>query len=92
MRTHQIILPLLTSPSVWSQVLKSLGNVRSIFAENDQVATGLKKFVFELVSPAADKIGWEFAADEDLLTGQLRSLLISSAGGAGHQGYVCIYA
>ena len=82
-----IVVSLLTSTSVWSQVLKSLGNVRSVFAENDQVAAGLKRFVLELVSPAADKIGWEFATDEDLLTGQLRSLLISSAGGAGHQGY-----
>ena len=47
---------------------------------------GLKKFTLDLVSPAVEKIGWEFKPDDDLPTIQLRSLLISTAGGAGHEG------
>jgi hypothetical protein len=38
-----------------------------------------------LSSPAADKIGWEFKADEDYLTVQLRKLLISMSGLAGNE-------
>ena len=78
----------LIADSVWSQVVSSLANVRSVFADNDLLAGGLKKFVLELITPATEKIGWEFGPNEDFLTGQLRSLLISTAGGAGHQAYV----
>lgn len=73
--------------SAWAQVVASLVNIRSIFAENEAVADGLKQFTFKLVSPATEKIGWEFGAEEDYLTGQLRALLISTAGGAGHKAY-----
>lgn len=48
----------------------------------------MKKFALKLLTPATDKIGWEFAANEDLLTGQLRALLIANAGLAGHKGVV----
>ncbi|KAL9022116.1 MAG: hypothetical protein Q9185_000734 [Variospora sp. 1 TL-2023] len=74
-----------TSHAAWAQVVSSLVNIRSIFAENEAVADGLKQFTFKLVSPATEKIGWEFGAEEDYLTGQLRALLISTAGGAGHK-------
>jgi len=40
----------------------------------------------KLVTPAPEKVGWEFRADEDYLTGQLRKLLIAMAGEAGHEG------
>lgn len=65
----------------------SLGNIRSIFAENQNLADGLKQFLLKLVSQATEDIGWEFKADEDYLTGQLRALLIGAAGGAGHPAY-----
>lgn len=42
----------------------------------------------KLVTPSVEKIGWTFSPDENYLTGQLRSLLISVAGNAGHKGYV----
>ncbi len=71
--------------SVWSQVISSLGNIRSIFADNKAVATGLRVFTLRLVTPATEKIGWEFAPSEDYLTGQLRALLLSTAGNAGHK-------
>lgn len=80
------ISPTLIQVSVWSQVVSSLANVRSIFSDNETIAKGLRDFTLQLVSPAAEKVGWEFAPKEDFLTGQLRSLLISTAGGAGHQG------
>jgi len=71
---------------VWSQLASSLGNLRSIFAEDKPVAAGLKKFGLTLVTSAAEEIGWEFKEGEDYLTGQLRRLLISIAGHAGHTG------
>lgn len=71
--------------SVWSEVLSSLGNIRSIFSDDEQVSNGLREFTLRLVSKATDKIGWEFGPHEDYLTGQLRALLISTAGMTGHQ-------
>jgi hypothetical protein len=71
--------------SVWSQITNSLTNIRSIFAENEIISVGLKKFTLNLVSAATDKIGWDFRPDEDFLTGQLRALLITVAGDAGHE-------
>ena len=71
--------------SVWTQIVNSLGNIRSIFAESEVVASGLKQFTLELVSSATEKIGWEFTPNEGFLIGQLRALLISTAGGAGHK-------
>ncbi|KAL8640968.1 MAG: hypothetical protein Q9228_002172 [Teloschistes exilis] len=77
-------IPLITSHRVWSQMMASLNNIRSIFAENNAVADGLKKFTLKLVSQATETIGWDFKPEEDYLTGQLRALLISTAGSAGH--------
>ncbi|KAL8759431.1 MAG: hypothetical protein Q9184_003625 [Pyrenodesmia sp. 2 TL-2023] len=73
-----------TGYAVWAQLIASLVNIRSIFAENKAVADGLKQFTLNLVSSATEKIGWEYKSGEDYLTGQLRALLISTAGGAGH--------
>ena len=73
---------------MWAQVVKSLDNVRSIFAGNNTIEDGLKKFVLQLVTPATEKMGWEFAPNENILTSRLRSLLISTAGGAGHEPFV----
>ncbi len=49
------------------------------------VAAGLKKFTLQLVGPAVEEIGWEFSPNEVYLKGQLRALLISVAGNAGHE-------
>ncbi|PKY03975.1 putative aminopeptidase [Aspergillus campestris IBT 28561] len=73
---------------VWSQISSSASNLRSVFSQNETVTAGLKKFTRELASPAADKLGWEFQANEDYLTVQLRKLLIGMAGVAGHEGIV----
>ncbi|KAL8712788.1 MAG: hypothetical protein Q9220_002996 [cf. Caloplaca sp. 1 TL-2023] len=73
-----------TNHAVWTQMISSLGNIRSVFAENGPVADGLKDFTLKLVSQATEKIGWDYTEEEDYLTGQLRALLISTAGSAGH--------
>ena len=70
---------------VWSAITTALGGVRSVFASNQRVANGLKKFALRLVTPAVERIGWEFPENEDYLTSQLRPLLIESAGVAGHE-------
>lgn len=73
---------------VWQQILVSLGNIRSIFADVEDVSKGLTAFTLKLVTPATDKVGLDFPAGEDLLTGQLRALLVSQAGLAGHKGVI----
>ncbi|RAH48551.1 M1 family metallopeptidase [Aspergillus brunneoviolaceus CBS 621.78] len=70
---------------IWSQISTSIGNLRSVFAQNNSVSSGLKKFTLELVSPAAEEIGWEFKPEDDYLTVQLRKLLIGMACHAGHK-------
>ena len=70
------------------QLVTSLSHIRSVFAANEEIATGLKNFVRKLVTPAVEEIGWEFKPGEDYLTSQLRQLLISTAGHAGHEKYV----
>jgi len=73
---------------VWSGVLGKLGKIRSIFSSDSETSEALRAFVLKLVTPATDKVGWEFEAHEDYLTGQLRALLIGVAGLAGHEGVV----
>lgn len=73
---------------VWSEVLSSLGKIRSIFSSDAQVSEGLRSFTLKLVTQATEKIGWDFDPKEDYLTGQLRALLISSAGMNGHSGVI----
>lgn len=77
-----------TSYLVWSQISTSLANLRTVFSSNEVAAAALKNFKLKLVTPAAEKIGWEFLPGEDYLTGQLRKLLISMAGDAGHEGII----
>ncbi|KIV98469.1 uncharacterized protein PV09_09722 [Verruconis gallopava] len=70
---------------VWQQIITALGNIRSIFSDVQDISNGLRIFTLKLLTPAVEKIGWEFAPNEDLLTGQLRALLIAQAGMSGHQ-------
>lgn len=72
---------------MWQQISSSLASLRTVFSSDEDAAAALKKFKLKLVTPAAEKIGWDFHPDEDYLTGQLRKLLIAMAGEAGHQGY-----
>jgi aminopeptidase N len=65
---------------VWSQIISSLGTVKSVFSEITPISQALRVFTLKLIDTAVRKIGWEFAPNEDYLTGQLRALLINSAG------------
>lgn len=70
---------------VWSEVLSSLGKIRSIFSSDAEVSNGLRQYTLKLVTLATNNIGWEFTSSDDYLRGQLRALLISAAGLAGHE-------
>ncbi|KAH8820428.1 aminopeptidase-like protein [Xylogone sp. PMI_703] len=70
---------------VWSIILSSLSNVKSVFGEDEAITNGLKKFILYLIGPAVERIGWESGANEDFLTTQLRALLILTAGLNGHE-------
>ncbi|KAH8716943.1 peptidase family M1-domain-containing protein [Phaeosphaeriaceae sp. PMI808] len=73
---------------VWSQILTNIGNVRSVLSGSDDVSEGLRKYHLKLITPAVEKVGWEFKDGEGFLTGQLRASLLVSAGVAGHQATV----
>lgn len=77
-----------TNYLVWSEVQSCLAKIRSVFSSDEQVSEGLRQFTLKLVSGATEKIGWEFRSGEDYLTGQLRALLIQTAGLAGHESIV----
>jgi hypothetical protein len=73
---------------VWSQVISTLGKIRSTFSSDKQVAEGLRQYTLKLTSDATDRIGWDFKQSDDYLTGQLRALLLQTAGLAGHESTV----
>ncbi|KAF2826450.1 hypothetical protein CC86DRAFT_351136 [Ophiobolus disseminans] len=73
---------------VWSQILTNIGNVRSVLAGSDDVSEALRKYHLKLITPAVEKVGWDFKDGESFLTGQLRASLILSAGVVGHQATV----
>ncbi|KAF2016445.1 hypothetical protein BU24DRAFT_433443 [Aaosphaeria arxii CBS 175.79] len=74
-----------TNYLVFSQIAASLGSVRSIFSGVEDISEGLRQFHLKLFTPAVEKIGWEYKDNEDFLTGQLRNLLLTSAGISGHE-------
>lgn len=73
---------------VWKQLASSIGHLRSVFADDEEISAALKKYTLKLVSGPVEAVGWEFKPDEDYLTGQLRQLLIPLAGHAGHEGVI----
>ena len=73
---------------VWSQVISTLGKIRSTFSSDQHVAEGLRQYTLKLASDATDRIGWDFKQSDDYLTGQLRALLLQTAGLAGHESTV----
>ncbi|KAF2811700.1 uncharacterized protein BDZ99DRAFT_497372 [Mytilinidion resinicola] len=73
---------------VWSQITGNLVNIQSVFSDVGDVHKGLKKFALKLLTPAAEKVGWEAKKGETYLQGQLRVLLIGAAAAAGHEGII----
>ena len=58
---------------VWSQILTNIGNVRSVFSGSDDISEALRKYHLKLITPAVEKVGWEFKENESFLIGQLRA-------------------
>lgn len=73
------------SYQVWAQISASLGKVRQVFSSNREIKEALRNYAEKLVSPAVEKVGWDYPTGEDYLQVQLRKLLISMAAHAGHQ-------
>jgi len=73
---------------VWAQIVTNIGNVRSVFSGVQDISEALKKYELQLVTSAVEKVGWDFKEGEGFLVGQLRALLISTAGLLGHQATV----
>ena len=46
-----------TNYLAWSQIIGSLGTVKSVFSDDTAITDGLKKFALELISPAVSRIG-----------------------------------
>jgi aminopeptidase 2 len=69
---------------VWSEIATSIANLKSLFRENEQVYSKLKKLSRNLFSPIVERLGWEFADEktEGYLKQLLRTLAISVAGKA----------
>ena len=64
---------------VWSQLLDSVGLIKGIFFDHDEIREAMRKYTLDLVSKAAEQIGWDFPEGEDYLTGQLRKKLLITA-------------
>ncbi|KAF1844531.1 aminopeptidase-like protein [Cucurbitaria berberidis CBS 394.84] len=73
---------------VWSQILTNIGNVRSVFSGSEDISEALRKYHLKLVTPAVEKVGWDFREGEGFLLGQLRASLILSAALVGHKATV----
>lgn len=71
---------------VWSQITSSLATIKSVFSEEEDIAKALEAFTVQLINKAVARVGWEYCLEEEYLTGQLRVLLISSAGHNGDMG------
>jgi aminopeptidase N len=70
---------------VWSQILGNVGNVRSVFSGSQDISDALTKYLLKLITPAVEKVGWEFKEGESYLVGQLRASLLLSGGMVGHE-------
>ncbi len=72
---------------VWKQITDSLASVQSVFAEDEQIKDGLKKFNIKLLDAKVKEIGWDYPEGEDYLKSEMRSQLILSAVTNGHPEY-----
>ena len=59
-----------------------------MFSGSEDISEGLRKYHLKLITPAVEKVGWEFKDGESYLVGQLRASLLLSAGIVGHQATV----
>ncbi|GMT03168.1 hypothetical protein PENTCL1PPCAC_25342, partial [Pristionchus entomophagus] len=75
-----------TESAVWSALDDGLDAFAGMLAKTDAcLKKRLDAFVVTTLAPMLDRIGWEAAADDDSLRGQLRSQIINRLARAGHQ-------
>ncbi|KAG0365379.1 hypothetical protein BGZ54_006572 [Gamsiella multidivaricata] len=73
---------------VWELLAGRVGEIASIFADDERINQGIKHFQRNLVDRMVSKLGWEFPEGEDYLTSRLRNVILRSAGRAGHEATV----
>ncbi|OAA37654.1 Peptidase M1, alanine aminopeptidase/leukotriene A4 hydrolase [Metarhizium rileyi] len=73
-----------THPLVWTQVLDSIGSVKSVFNEDKEIKKGLENFALKLISDKVKEVGWDAAENEEYLTTMLRKRIIGVAVASGH--------
>ncbi|KAL7931725.1 peptidase family M1 domain-containing protein [Trichoderma chlorosporum] len=64
---------------VWSQILGSISDLKSVFGEDEQIKKGLDNFAVKLIDQKVKEVGWEFPEGENYLAGILRKDLITGA-------------
>ncbi|KAK4222805.1 putative aminopeptidase [Podospora fimiseda] len=70
---------------VLSQALDSLGTLKAIFGDDEQVKAGLEKFTLELIEKGLKQVGWQDKQGEDFNTTLLRKRLLLTAVANSHE-------
>ncbi|KAG0227531.1 hypothetical protein BGX31_006916 [Mortierella sp. GBA43] len=70
---------------VWELLAGRVGEISSIFTDDERINQGIKLFQRNLVERMVHKVGWEFPEGEDYLTSRLRNVILRSAGRAAHE-------
>ncbi len=65
-------------PEIWAAIIGGLGELNRVVSSDDR--PDLQRFIRDLVTPAADRMGWEPADDESDLDRRLRGLLQRTRG------------
>lgn len=69
-----------TENLVWAEISSALSKLASTWWEQpEEVSNAIKKFRRDLFVPLAERLGFEYAADEDAEITELRTLAISTA-------------
>ncbi|NND04214.1 MAG: M1 family metallopeptidase [Acidimicrobiia bacterium] len=71
-----------SEPEVWGAIIGGLGELNRVVSSDDRPA--FQDFVRNLVSDAADKMGWQPGANESDLDRRLRGLLLRTRGVLGN--------
>ncbi|KAB5582275.1 peptidase family M1-domain-containing protein [Coniochaeta sp. 2T2.1] len=74
-----------THVRVLSQALDAIGQIKSIFGDDQQIQTGLQKFTLQLIESGLKQVEWEPTAGEDYNKTLLRKRLLQTAIVNGHE-------
>jgi aminopeptidase 2 len=73
---------------VWRVIGNSIGDIMSIWWENDAVVEKLKAFRRALFVPLVEKLGFDYPEKESVDTTLLRTLAVAQAAGAGDENVI----